>query len=231
MPDDTTTETGGVAPEPTTGSRLTRGLAAGIMVVVIVAAVLWLLLPSSSSVPSSTGAGTSVGLAVPNPSSTTTTVASNGLVNVPSVIGKSQADAAKSLAGSGLLAAHSSQVASEPAGTVITQSPGAGLQVQAGSTVDLVVSSGLGAGTSTVVGGNILVPSVLGLTESAATGALAGAGWGVSVSYAPATAAPQGVVFYQSPGGDTYVTGRGTATIWVCKGAPAPGYAVPPLNK
>jgi beta-lactam-binding protein with PASTA domain len=230
MPDDTTTGTGGVAPKPTTGSRLNRGLAAGIMLVVIVAAALWLLqLPKSTTGPGASGA--SAGLAVPSPSSTATSVASNGLVYVPSVIGKSQADADRSLAGSGLVAAHSSQMASEPAGTVVGQSPGAGLQVPRGTTVDVAVSTGLGVGTSSVAAGNILVPSVLGLTESAARGALSGAGWSVSVSYAPATAAPQGVVFYQSPGGDTYVTGRGTATIWVCKGAPTSGYAVPPLNK
>ena len=115
-------------------------------------------------------------------------------------------------------------------GTVVSQFPDAGTQVKAGTVVDLVLSLGLASGTSGVQSGNVLVPSVLGLSESAARAKLASAGWGAAVTYAPATAAPQGVIFYQSPGGQTYVTGRGTATIWVSRGVPSSGYPTPPLN-
>ena len=54
-----------------------------------------------------------------------------------------------------------------PAGSVISQSPAAGTQVNTGSAVSLVVSSGLP---------QVAVPSVVGLTQAAATTAITGAG-------------------------------------------------------
>lgn len=158
-------------------------------------------------------------------------VAGNGTMAVPNVLGKTQSDAGKSIASSGLLVTFSFASGSSPVGTVISQFPDAGGIVPAGTVVDVVLSSGVGASSASVSAGGIMVPSVLGLTQSAAASKLAAAGWGVSVTYAPATAAPQSVVFYQSPGGETLVSGRSTVTIWVSRGVPGTGYATPPLNK
>jgi beta-lactam-binding protein with PASTA domain len=229
MPDDDTIGTGGAAAGPSTGSRLSRGLAAGILLIVIIAAALWFLLPKPATGPTGTGT-TPVASNAPTATATSSQTPSNGMVIVPNVFGKTQADADKSLSGSGLIAAHVSEVSSGPVGTVVSQFPDAGTQVKAGTVVDVVLSLGLPSGTSSVQNGDLLVPSVLGLSESAARAKLASAGWGAAVTYAPATAAQQGVVFYQSPGGETYVTGRGTATIWVSRGVPSSGYPTPPLN-
>ena len=157
-----------------------------------------------------------------------------GNVTVPNVLGKTQDDAGKSISSSGLLVTFNFASSSSPAGTVTSQFPSAGASVAPATVIDVVLSSGLGSGTSSISGGGILVPSVLGLSQSQAASKLAASGWGASVTYAPATAAPQGVVFYQSPGAETLVSGRSTVTIWVSKGVPTyyPNpYAAPPLNK
>ena len=169
-------------------------------------------------------------------SSTTSTAggqgASRGGVTVPNVIGKSRADADTSISGSGLLVAHTSEAAPAPVGTVVSQFPQAGTQVPAGSVVDVVLSTGLGSGTSSIVSGGRTVPSVLGLTLSSAQNTLSRAGWSWSVQYGPGTAVPGGVVYFQSPAADALVSSRQTVALWVSTGSATHGspYARPPLN-
>lgn len=156
-----------------------------------------------------------------------------GSVAVPNVLGKAQNEAGKSISSNGLLVTFSFAQNGSPVGSVVSQFPAPGAIVTAGTVVDVVLSSGLPSGSASVsaIAGGITVPSVLGLSQSAATSKLSAAGWGSSVTFAPATAAPQGVVFYQSPGGETLVSSRRTVTIWVSRGTPASGYTSPPLNK
>ncbi len=157
-----------------------------------------------------------------------------GSIAVPNVLGKTQNEAGKSISSNGLLVTFSFTQSGSPVGSVVSQFPAPGAIVPAGTVVDVVLSSGLPSGSASAIAGGITVPSVLGLSQSAATSKLAAAGWGASVTFAPATAAPQGVVFYQSPGGETLVSSRRTVTIWVSRGTPTyypDPYASPPLNK
>jgi beta-lactam-binding protein with PASTA domain len=231
MSDDTTIVTGGDTPAPPARSRLSRGLAAFLLLVLVLAASMWLLLPGSDTGPDVTGVGDAVGLAIPTATGGSSTVSTAGVV-VPSVIGKSQADADKSVTGSGLVPAHTFQAATEPAGDAIDQSPAAGTRVSAGDVVDIVVSTGLSNGTSSAPASGTSVPSVLGLSLSAARDRLSQAGWNSTVNYGPGTAVPGGIVYFQSPGGQTVVSSRRTVTLWVSTGSFTGGspYPRPPLN-
>ncbi|RIK34894.1 MAG: hypothetical protein DCC55_31965, partial [Chloroflexi bacterium] len=84
--------------------------------------------------------------------STSASTASGGTVSVPNVVGQPQATATSMLVAAGLIAGTISQASSNtmPAGSVISQSPAADSNVEAGSAVDLVVSSGPALATLTV---------------------------------------------------------------------------------
>ncbi|MEA3510522.1 MAG: PASTA domain-containing protein, partial [Actinomycetota bacterium] len=72
-------------------------------------------------------------------------------VNVPSVEGKTETEANSAITGAGLVPAKTEVNSSTvPAGTVISQAPSAGATVDKGSTVDIVVSIGPPATTTTV---------------------------------------------------------------------------------
>ena len=78
-----------------------------------------------------------------------------------------------------------------PSGSVISQSPVSGTQVNTGSAVSLVVSSGPP---------KVAVPNVVGLTQAAATSAITGATLTVgTVTTASSTTVPSGSVISQSP--------------------------------
>lgn len=72
-----------------------------------------------------------------------------------------------------------------------------------------------------------MVPSVLGLTLPAARSALSKAGWSWTVQYGPGTAVPGGVVYFQSPGGETLVSARRTVSLWVSTGSATGGWPYP----
>ena len=82
-------------------------------------------------------------------------------VKVPPLTGKSQADAESALAAAGLVGSASEEYSDTAAGTVISQSPDSGKEVEKGTTVSYVVS--LGPKTQLVA-----IPDVVGATESAA---------------------------------------------------------------
>ena len=67
---------------------------------------------------------------------------SNGLVEVPNVVGSSESSARSALSNVGLDVSVQSQPDDSTAGTVIGQSPNAGNTVQRGSTVTITVSTG-----------------------------------------------------------------------------------------
>ncbi len=85
------------------------------------------------------------------------------LVTVPSVVGQQQATAETAIRQAGLKPRSVNQNADEPAGTVTDESPTAGTSVDKGSVVTITVSNGAGS---------VVVPNVVGQTESAARSTL-----------------------------------------------------------
>jgi serine/threonine-protein kinase len=133
-----------------------------------------------------------------------------GFVLVPNLIGMSQTAAAVALTAArlnlGTVTLRSSPT--EPAGTVLSQSPVSGSAVQVGSAVNVVVSSGL---TQTPV------PNVIGMTLVAAQQAILAAGLSVgTVQQQTNPAVPAGQVFQQSPAPGTLV-GPGASVNLVSK--------------
>jgi eukaryotic-like serine/threonine-protein kinase len=92
-------------------------------------------------------------------------------VAVPSVVGKSQADAVSTLTNAGLVAKVFSVASSKPPDTVTGQDPLAGKTVVKGSKVRINVSSGPA---------DVSVPSVIGLSFDQASAALQNQGFAVS---------------------------------------------------
>ena len=95
---------------------------------------------------------------------------------------------------------------------MISQTPAAGTQVTSGSTVALVVSSGLP---------QVAVPNVVGLTQTAATTAITNAGLNLgAVTTASSTTVPSGSVIGQTPSAGTQVA-SGSAVALVVSSGPA----------
>ena len=123
-----------------------------------------------------------------------------GRVSVPPVVGETKNAAEQQLSAVGLESSSSEEASDRPAGEVISQSPDAGTRVEAGSTVDLVVSSGPEPVTE------VDVPNVVGLTRADAVSNLRSLGLSPSVQEQPTDIEPQdGRVIDQNPGGGTTV--------------------------
>jgi beta-lactam-binding protein with PASTA domain len=134
-------------------------------------------------------------------------------VSVPDVVGVPQNTAIAEIVGADLVATvtmtPSSTVA---AGFVISQAPGSGAQVDAGSTVVLTVSSGPA---------QVPVPNVVGLTQDAATTAILGASLSIgTVTTTPSSTVPPGSVISQSPVAGTQAN-SGSAVALVVSLGPA----------
>ena len=119
-------------------------------------------------------------------------------VNVPDVVGLTQAIATTTITGTNLvLGTVTTQTSNTvPAGSVISQNPLAGASVLAGSAVDIVVSSGPA----------LTVPDVVGLTQAVATTTITGANLvlGTVTNQSSATV-PAGSVISQNPVAGTTV--------------------------
>jgi beta-lactam-binding protein with PASTA domain len=142
-------------------------------------------------------------------------------VNVPNVVGLTQAAAQAAITGAGLTAGAvtTANSASVPAGQVISQTPAAGASVAPGSAVALVVS--LGPAPITVA-----VPNVVGLTQAAAQTAITGAGLVVgTVSTANSASVPAGQVISQTPAAGSSVAQNSAVALVVSLGAAAAGPA------
>jgi beta-lactam-binding protein with PASTA domain/predicted Ser/Thr protein kinase len=128
-------------------------------------------------------------------------------VDVPLVVGETQAIAESEIRGAGLVPSVVKRQDKAPTGQVLQQSPDAGKQVDQGSTVTIVVSSGEAKAT---------VPNVIGKTRSNAVSALHAKGFAVSVQSQEVTVATQDdrvVDQFPSPGGSE--TKGSTVTIFV----------------
>jgi beta-lactam-binding protein with PASTA domain len=131
-----------------------------------------------------------------------------GSVEVPRVVGLPAADALVRLQAAGLKGRTVKTASRQPQDRVIRQSPDAGAQVERDSTVLLTVSRGpRGAG----------VPSVAGLTESAARTRLEGAGFEVSVTRVQSSR-PRGIVVSQKPAAGARAPRGSTVTLNVSRG-------------
>jgi beta-lactam-binding protein with PASTA domain len=113
-------------------------------------------------------------------------------VSVPEVTGEQQAVATATLAAAGLkVTVVKREVAEPPAGTVISQSPGAGSQLKVGGKVTIVVAQALKL---------LAAPSVVGQSEAQAAATLTGAGFAShTVSRTVTDPSKVGIVVQQSP--------------------------------
>jgi len=137
-------------------------------------------------------------------------------VKVPDLTGASRADAIAQLAALGLVA----NVTFEPSTTydvdqVIRQDPGEGTEVDKGSAVDLVVSSGPPS-PSPSTGTPVEVPSVLYMDAATAQSTLVADGF-VPFVKEKASSEPAGTVIKQTPEAGTMAAEGSTVTIWVAK--------------
>ncbi len=132
---------------------------------------------------------------------------------VPQLVGLTTLDDVRvALSDFGLvLGAITESDSNQPGGYVLEQSPGEGTQVAAGSTVDIVVSSGL-----------VEVPDVTGATEAQARSDLAQAGFEVQVVPQESSISSPGAVLAQSPQPGTQLARGSLVTITVAIAAPVP---------
>jgi beta-lactam-binding protein with PASTA domain/tRNA A-37 threonylcarbamoyl transferase component Bud32 len=168
--------------------------------------------PVNTVISESPVAGTQV-----NKGSTVVLTVSSGpaSVRVPDVSGDTTTQAANALGQVGLNVGNTTTQSSSsvPQGQVISTNPPAGTPVGRGTSVDLVVSSGVA---------QVSVPNVVGQPQGVAQANLAQAGFKVSVVNQTATNPNQiGSVISQNPSGNTNAPAGSTVTITV--GVPPPG--------
>ena len=133
---------------------------------------------------------------------------------VPSVVGKSEQDAEQALSQAGFNVGKitTDSTSTEPAGTVLQQSPGGGSQAKPGTSVDLTVS-----------GGAVKVPSVVGESVTAAISSLSQAGLTYTTVTVTQPGVPPGVVVSQTPGAGSTVPPQTQVTLSVTgSGTPSP---------
>ena len=129
-------------------------------------------------------------------------------VVVPDVTGQSQSDAVAALKQKGLYAVFQEKDSTEPQGTVISQSPGAGQKIGQGSNITLFVSNGKLKD----------VPDVTGLSQVDAETQLAGAGFKPTVRQRSTNQQSEdGLVLSQSPGGGAKRKEGSTVTVTIGK--------------
>jgi beta-lactam-binding protein with PASTA domain len=134
------------------------------------------------------------------------------LVEVPNVVGMTQAAAESALAGAGLTAsAQSGNSATVAKGQVMTQAPAAGQRVPKNTSVGITVSQGPA---------NATVPNVVGQTQAEATDALKQAGLGTKVISNYSADVAKGDVYSQSPAQGTLVAPGTVVSIHVSNGPP-----------
>ena len=139
----------------------------------------------------------------------------NAKVTVPDVVGKQQVDAVQALNEAGLVLGDVSVNIAEgvPEGTVAEQNPTAGTEVDEGAKVDLVVSGGVGT---------VVVPDVVGKTESEAEQLLTALGLEVAKSREYYDTVASGTVYAQVPDAGADAAPGSTAAILISRGtAPA----------
>jgi beta-lactam-binding protein with PASTA domain len=137
-----------------------------------------------------------------------TVVVSSGpeQVDVPDVTGQDEADAVAALREKGLTAVIHEKASSEPEGTVVSQSPAGGLQVDQGSSVTILVSNGKVKE----------IPDVTGLSQAEAESQIEDAGFTPAIRTRPTDQPDEvGSVLSQSPRGGAQRREGSTVTLTV----------------
>jgi serine/threonine-protein kinase len=117
-------------------------------------------------------------------------------VEVPDIRQQTVANAQAALAQVNLrLSQRASQASVQPAGIVLSQDPLPGSRAPTGSTVTVVVSAG----------GLVVVPGLIGRTQSAAVGLLHAVGLNLSAEVEVNLSRPPGTIFSQDPGAGAQV--------------------------
>jgi len=136
--------------------------------------------------------------------------AAGGLVTIPSVVGKTRAEAETTLRDAGLRVGTVTEVARGRAGTVVSQSPSAGMRVRRNSAVNLNVARGATQQQT------VLVPNVVGSIRSQAERALRNAGLNVG-TVTEVNGTRQNIVMSQSPGAGTRVNAGSSVDLTVAR--------------
>jgi eukaryotic-like serine/threonine-protein kinase len=132
-------------------------------------------------------------------------VVSDGRVELPNLVGKSQQGAEDTLTGLDLSFSTSTEESDEKPGTVIRQSPQAG-NVPQGSKVDLVIAKEKAPEMTTV-------PNVVGKSAAEAQAAIADASLTPQIAYEPSDDVPNGFVIAQDPEGGEAEVGSNVAVM------------------
>jgi beta-lactam-binding protein with PASTA domain/predicted Ser/Thr protein kinase len=131
-------------------------------------------------------------------------------IAIPNVVGQTYQSAQSQLLAANLRVAQTPVNSSQPANTVVSESPSAGTRVGVGTTVTLSVSKGATATTP--------VPDVTNQDEPTAKALLQGSGFKVTVTSQAVTDPGQdGIVLSQSPAGGSSAASGSTVTIVVGK--------------
>jgi len=137
---------------------------------------------------------------------------------VPALTGLSLDEASRTLSEAQLkLGKRTEKESTRPAGTVLESDPAEGTNVDTGSAVNLVVSSG-----------SVNVPDVRGATQAEATTTLEGAGFKVLVVKSKTDQSPPGVVISQSPKAGNSAALGSTVTITISEALPPPPVTTAP---
>ena len=143
-------------------------------------------------------------------------VSAANVVAVLNVVGNSATAATAELRAQGLAVGTSSVASSKPRGTVLSQSPAAGVKVAKGSTVVIRVSRGM-----------VSVPDVVGQTRGTAVSAIRAAGLAPQAFTVP-SAQPKGTVVSQSPQVGKRVPGGSKVRLNISSGQTSGGVPPPP---
>ena len=143
-------------------------------------------------------------------------VSAANVVAVLNVVGNSATAATAELRAQGLAVGTSSVASSKPRGTVLSQSPAAGVKVAKGSTVVIRVSRGM-----------VSVPDVVGQTRGTAVSAIRAAGL-VPQAFTVPSAQPKGTVVSQSPQVGKRVPGGSKVRLNISSGQTSGGVPPPP---
>jgi beta-lactam-binding protein with PASTA domain/tRNA A-37 threonylcarbamoyl transferase component Bud32 len=131
-------------------------------------------------------------------------------VSVPKLVGLPQSEAIAALQNADLKVGDIiDQDSDQPAGNVLESNPEEGKQVDVGTEVDLVVSTGL-----------VEVPDVVGETQSDAEGILSEEGFDPNVVFEETDEAPEGTVISQAPSGGSTASRGTVVTITVATEPP-----------
>lgn len=136
------------------------------------------------------------------------------LVEVPDVVGLTQTEAIRTLQAEGLVASPKTEPTDkEDPGTVIAQSPEAGIEVAPGEVIEITV-----AAEPTIE--TVEVPDVVGITETDATASIEDAGLKAQIVNTPSAEVAKGVVISQLPQAGSITLPGSSVAIVVSSGAP-----------